>query len=141
MQTRKEYFNAAKFKALLTDFREKLKKDDSAKPCDQIGIMLMTLVKHTLGNQQFKNYNSYVKDELNSYCLTRCVKGLVLVDYERPAKDIFNYFTRTIFFSAYTALSKHYKQTNIKRELSRKYLLDKGVCYNDTVQLLGKEYK
>ena len=63
---------------------------------------------------------------MQSYALMKCVKGLCKAKCgnctKQDAKLVFNYFTRAIFNSYLTVIGKHYKQMNIKRELSKQYI-------------------
>lgn len=83
---------------------------------------MMDLADHILRSPSFCRYNFAMKEDMKSFALQKMVRGIDLFDESRDAKSAFNYFTRTCFNSFLTVIGKHYKQKNLKRELTMRCL-------------------
>jgi hypothetical protein len=95
-------------------------------PDNELGGMLMLLADRIKGHSNFRNYNESLKDDMKSFALYKMVRGLRTVKCgtcsEADSKRVFNYFTRACFNAYLTVIGRHYKQMNIKRDLTEAYI-------------------
>lgn len=106
------------------ELRNEYKKSQEAGRCtERLGQMFMTVADHVTGCANFRRYPNAVKEDMKSLALLKLVKSVDTADLERfNAKQIFNYVSRTVWTAFLTELSKHYRQINIKRELTKMML-------------------
>lgn len=100
----------------------KWKKDQPNK----VGDYLMLLATHILGKSNFRRYTKSQQDDMVSFALYKCVKGLKSFrkqkNIEEGGKKAYSYFTVIIHYAFYTELKKYYKRLNLNRELEEKYI-------------------
>ena len=84
--------------------------------------MFLTLIAHILRSPSFNRYQTQVKEDLRGHALEKLIKSLKTVKLQFTTQQIFNFATRTIYTAFLSELGRHYKQENIKRAATRKYL-------------------
>ena len=89
----------------------------------------MTLTFHILRSPSFNRYPKEVKEDLSGHALEKLMKSLKTVKLQLTTQQIFNFATRTVYTAFLSELGRHYKQENIKRAATRKYL--EGAPYID----------
>ena len=75
-----------------------------------------------LRSPNFNRYPIQVKEDLRGHALEKLMKSLKTVKCELMPQQIFNFATRTVYTAFLSELGRHYKQENIKRAATRKYL-------------------
>ena len=114
-------------------------------PDNELGNMLMLLATRIQGHSNFRNYDKSLKEDMKSFALYKMVRGLRTVKCgtcsEEDAKRVFNYFTRACFNAYLTVIGRHYKQMNIKRDLTEAYISQlAGYAPQQAAQLMKKLY-
>lgn len=71
----------------------------------------------------------------------KLVKSLDTVNLSFTPQQIFNFATRTTFTAFVTELMKHYKFENIKREMTKKQILDSEFLDENQKDEMLKEIK
>ena len=105
------------------DLYDEYKKSVEDGQCiDKLGVMFLTLIAHMLRSPNFNRYPKEVKEDLSGHALEKLMKSLKTVKLEFTPHQIFNFATRTIYTAFLSELGRHYKQENIKRAATRKYL-------------------
>ena len=89
---------------------------------ERLGELFLTLTYHMLRSPNFNRYPKEVKEDLQGHALEKLMKSLRTVKLELTAQQIFNFATRTVYTAFLSELGRHYKQENIKRAATRKYL-------------------
>ena len=84
--------------------------------------MFITLTNHILRSPSFNRYPVQVKEDLRGHAIVKLMKSLKTVKCELMPQQIFNFATRTVYTAFLSELGRHYKQENIKRAATRKYL-------------------
>ena len=84
--------------------------------------MFLTLTEHILRSPSFNRYSYQIKEDLQGHAIVKLMKSLKTVKLEFTPHQIFNFATRTIYTAFLSELGRHYKQENIKRAATRKYL-------------------
>lgn len=105
----------------------------------KLGYMLRNIAQHMLGMPSFVRYPNYLKEDMVSQALYKCIKALKTVKADVEPKSMFSYFTRTCWCGFLEVLTKYYKQQNIKRNLTISYL-NTGFVGNENLkqQLLAE---
>lgn len=92
---------------------------------DKLALMLFDICNHILLHNNFRNYPLALKEDMRSFGLEKLMKAWPKVKIEGTQNidkaRCFNYYTRSVFNAYLTVLGKHYRQENIKRELTRRY--------------------
>ena len=105
------------------DLYDEYKKSVEDGQCtDKLGEMFLTLIAHMLRSPNFNRYHKELKEDLRGHALEKLMKSLKTVKFELTPRQIFNFATRTIYTAFLSELGRHYKQENIKRAATRKYL-------------------
>lgn len=89
---------------------------------EKLGEMFLTLTTHMLRSPNFNRYPKEVKEDLQGHAIVKLMKSLKTVKLEFTPHQIFNFATRSVYTAFLSELSRHYKQENIKRAATRKYL-------------------
>ena len=90
---------------------------------EKLGLMFITLTNHMLRSPNFNRYPKEVKEDLQGHAIVKLMKSLKTVNLVAfTASQIFNFATRTVYTAFLSELGRHYKQENIKRAATRKYL-------------------
>ncbi|MBS7346214.1 MAG: hypothetical protein KIG14_00685 [Candidatus Sacchiramonaceae bacterium] len=89
---------------------------------DKLGEMFLTLTNHMLRSPSFSRYPKEVKEDLSGHALEKLMKSLTTVNLAFTPHQIFNFATRAAYTAFLSELSRHYRQANIKRAVTRKYL-------------------
>lgn len=71
----------------------------------------------------FNRYPIQVKEDLSGHALEKLMKSLKTVKLEFTTQQIFNFATRTIYTAFLSELSRHYKFENLKRKVTKEYLM------------------
>lgn len=105
------------------DLYDQYKKSVEDGQCtEKLGTMFLTLTTHILRSPNFNRYPTQVKEDLSGHALEKLMKSLKTVKLEFTPRQVFNFATRTIYTAFLSELGRHYKQENIKRAATRKYL-------------------
>lgn len=129
------YFDADKFKADLTLWREQQNKA----ALNRVGLQAVELVKRYLTKANFRRYQTEIKEEMTSHAYSRVNNAIEKVDYTRSPRDIFNYFTRTTHIAFIEVLGKYYKNLRRKHEYQRYILKGQGFTDQQIAKILGGE--
>ena len=106
-------------KELYNEYKKSVENDQ----CTQrLGEMFITLTSHILMSPSFNRYPIQVKEDLQGHAIVKLMKSLKTVKLYLTAQQIFNFATRTVYTAFLSELGRHYKQENIKRVATRKYL-------------------
>ena len=89
---------------------------------ERLGELFLTLTYHMLRSHNFNRYPYQIKEDLCGHAIVKLMKSLKTVKLEFTPHQIFNFATRTIYTAFLSELGRHYKQENIKRAATRKYL-------------------
>lgn len=89
---------------------------------EKLGAMFLTLTEHMLRSPSFNRYPKEVKEDLQGHAIVKLMKSLKTVKLTFTPHQIFNFATRAIYTAFLSELGRHYKQENIKRAATRKYL-------------------
>ena len=89
---------------------------------EKLGEMFLTLTEHMLRSPSFNRYPKEVKEDLRGHAIVKLMKSLTTVNLAFTPHQIFNFATRAAYTAFLSELSRHYKQANIKRAATRKYL-------------------
>ena len=103
-------------------YNEYKKSVEDGQCTDKLGKMFLTLTQHLLRSPNFNRYSKEVKEDLQGHAIVKLMKSLKTVKLEFTPHQIFNFATRTIYTAFLSELGRHYKQENIKRAATRKYL-------------------
>ena len=100
----------------------KWKKDQPNK----VGEYLILLATHLLGKSDFRGYSKIQQEDMISFALYKCVKGLKNFRRQKNIKEggkkAFSYFTVICNYAFLTELSKYYKRLNFTRTLTDEYI-------------------
>lgn len=89
---------------------------------EKLGEMFLTLTNHILRSPNFNRYPKELKEDLRGHAIVKLMKSLTTVNLAFTPHQIFNFATRAAYTAFLSELSRHYKQANIKRAATRKYL-------------------
>ena len=105
------------------DLYDQYKKSVEDGQCTaKLGEMFLTLTNHILRSPNFNRYPKEVKEDLQGHAIVKLMKSLKTVKLQLTTQQIFNFATRTVYTAFLSELGRHYKQENIKRAATRKYL-------------------
>ena len=104
---------------LYDEYKKSVENDQCS---EKLGLMFITLTNHILRSPNFNRYPIQVKEDLQGYALEKLMKSLKTVKLQFTPQQIFNFATRTVYTAFLSELGRHYKQENIKRAATRKYL-------------------
>lgn len=103
---------------------DEYKKSVEAGQCtEKLGEMFLTLTTHILRSPNFNRYPKEVKEDLQGHAIVKLMKSLKTVNCEFTYQQIFNFATRTVYTAFLSELGRHYKQENIKRKMTKDYLM------------------
>lgn len=125
----------------LTKWRDSAEKvEDRCVPSDELGRMFMEIARRISNHSFFRNYTLEVKQDLIGYALEKMVSGMK--NYNFKYTNAFAYFSQAAFNAFKTQLAKHYKQLNIKRDLTKKAIieLDTYLPNSSMSKCLGKQF-
>ena len=71
----------------------------------------------------FNRYPIQVKEDLCGHALEKLMKSLRTVKLQFTHQQIFNFATRTVYNAFFSELSRHYKFANLKRKMTKDYLM------------------
>ena len=103
-------------------YDEYKKSVDNEQCSEKLGLMFITLTNHILRSPNFNRYSKEVKEDLQGHAIVKLMKSLKTVKLYLTSQQIFNFATRTVYNAFLSELGRHYKQENIKRAATRKYL-------------------
>lgn len=105
------------------DLYDQYKKSVEDGQCtEKLGEMFFTLTEHMLRSPNFNRYPKELKEDLQGHAIVKLMKSLKTVKLEFTPHQIFNFATRSVYTAFLSELGRHYKQENIKRAATRKYL-------------------
>lgn len=98
------------------------KVEDRDKPSEELGRMFMEIARRITNHSCFRNYPPELKEDLAGYAIEKMLSGLKNFNFKY--NNPFAYFTSACFNAFKTQLSKHYRQVNIRRDLSKKMIAE-----------------
>ena len=104
-------------------YDEYKKSVDNDQCTERLGELFITLTSHILMSQSFNRYPKEVKEDLQGHAIMKLMKSLKTVKLELTAQQIFNFATRTVYTAFLSELSRHYKFENLKRKVTKEYLM------------------
>ena len=104
---------------LYDEYKKSVENDQCT---EKLGLMFLTLTNHILRSPSFNRYPIQIKEDLSGHALEKLMKSLKTVRLDLTPQNIFNFATRTVYTAFLSELGRHYKQENIKRAATRKYL-------------------
>ena len=104
---------------LYDEYKKSVENDQCS---ERLGELFLTLTYHILRSPSFNRYPTQVKEDLSGHAIEKLMKSLRTVKCELMPQQIFNFATRTVYTAFLSELGRHYKQENIKRAATRKYL-------------------
>lgn len=111
------YIDAEQLKGEWLKWRDSSTQIDERIITNELGQMILDIATHLTSHKQFVGYPQYMKDDMVSDGVMKCIKNLKNIKGEFNGRQIFNYLTRACFTAIYDYLSDHYKEVNLKREL------------------------
>lgn len=114
------------------DLKNEVEITQRNKQCtDKLALFLIKLHKKVLNFPSFRNYSIDEKYEMMSYSLERLMKrGIYTADIN---KNLFSYFTTSIYTNYQNHLKRYYKRLNQQREYEEQVLLNLK-CRNNYVE-------
>lgn len=103
-------------------YDEYKKSVDNDQCSERLGELFQTLICHIIRSPSFNRYPKEVKEDLSGHAIVKLMKSLKTVKLYLTPQQIFNFATRTVYTAFLSELGRHYKQENIKRAATRKYL-------------------
>ena len=107
-------------KELYDEYKKSVENDQCT---ERLGELFITLTSHILRSQSFNRYPKEVKEDLQGHAIMKLMKSLKTVKLELTAQQIFNFATRTVYTAFLSELSRHYKFENLKRKVTKEYLM------------------
>ena len=104
---------------LYDEYKKSVENDQCT---EKLGLMFITLTNHILRSPSFNRYSKELKEDLSGHAIVKLMKSLKTVNLAFTHQQIFNFATRTVYTAFLSELGRHYKQENIKRAATRKYL-------------------
>ena len=104
-------------------YDEYKKSVEDGKCTEKLGVMFLTITQHILRSPSFNRYPIQVKEDLCGHAIVKLMKSLKTVKLEFTPHQIFNFATRTIYTAFLSELGRHYKQENLKRRMTKDYLM------------------
>ena len=107
-------------KELYNQYKKSVEDDQCT---EKLGTMFLTITEHILRSPNFNRYPKEVKEDLSGHAIEKLMKSLRTVKLEFTPQQIFNFATRTIYTAFLSELSRHYKFENLKRKVTKEYLM------------------
>ena len=104
---------------LYDEYKKSVENDQCT---ERLGELFITLTNHILRSPSFNRYPKEVKEDLCGHAIVKLMKSLKTVKLYLTSQQVFNFATRTVYTAFLSELGRHYKQENIKRAVTRKYL-------------------
>lgn len=89
---------------------------------EELGKMFMELVRKISNHSNFRNYPLELKQDMMGHAYEKLCGGLK--NYNFKYTNAFAYFSQAIFNAFKTMLAQHYRQVNIKRDLTKKAIVE-----------------
>lgn len=106
--------------AELIKWRDSAEKVEDRVISEKFGTMLMKISEKILNHSNFRNYPHELKEDMQSFFYYKIIKGLKNYNFE--FNNPFAFISMCCFNSFLAVICKHYKQLNIKRNLTEKML-------------------
>ena len=90
---------------------------------EKLGEMFLTLTNHILRSPSFNRYSYQIKEDLCGHAIVKLMKSLKTVKLDLTSQQVFNFATRTVYNAFLSELGKHYKFENLKRKVTKEYLM------------------
>ena len=104
-------------------YDEYKKSVEDGKCTEKLGVMFLTIAQHILRSPSFNRYPKELKEDLQGHAIVKLMKSLKTVKCEFTHQQIFNFATRTVYNAFFSELSRHYKFANLKRRMTKDYLM------------------
>ena len=106
------------------DLYDQYKKSVEDGQCtEKLGEMFITLTNHILRSPSFNRYPKELKEDLQGHAIVKLMKSLKTVKLYLTTQQLFNFATRTIYTAFLSELGRHYKFENLKRKMTKDYLI------------------
>jgi len=93
---------------------------------EELGKMFMELARKISNHSFFRNYTLEMKQDMMGHAYEKLVSGLK--NYNFKYTNAFAYLSQTVFNAFKTQLSQYYKQLNIKRDLTKRAIVQLDAC-------------
>ena len=105
---------------LYDEYKKSVENDQCT---ERLGELFQTLTNHILRSPSFNRYSYQIKEDLCGHALEKLMKSLKTVKLQLTTQQIFNFATRTVYNAFLSQLSRHYKFENLKRKVTKDYLM------------------
>ena len=107
-------------KELYDEYKKSVENDQCS---EKLGTMFLTLTTHILRSSSFNRYPKELKEDLSGHAIVKLMKSLKTVKLYLTPQQVFNFATRTVYTAFLSELGRHYKQENLKRKVTKEYLM------------------
>ena len=104
-------------------YNEYKKSVDNDQCTARLGELFQTLICHILRSPSFNRYSKELKEDLSGHAIVKLMKSLKTVKLDLTYQQVFNFATRTVYNAFLSELGKHYKFENLKRKVTKEYLM------------------
>lgn len=87
---------------------------------EELGKMLTMIADKLLNRSEFRNYPKELKEDARGFFFVKAIKGLK--NYNFAFNNPFAYFTTCAWNAYITIIGKHYKEQNIRKDLTKQML-------------------
>ena len=105
---------------LYDEYKKSVENDQCT---ERLGELFLTLANHILRSPSFNRYPIQVKEDLCGHAIVKLMKSLKTVKCDLSTQQVFNFATRTVYNAFLSELGKHYKFENLKRKVTKEYLM------------------
>ena len=105
---------------LYDEYKKSVENDQCT---ERLGKLFETLIAHILRSPNFNRYSYQIKEDLCGHAIVKLMKSLKTVKLQFTPQQIFNFATRTIYTAFLSELGRHYKFENLKRKVTKEYLM------------------
>ena len=105
---------------LYDEYKKSVENDQCS---ERLGELFQTLTDHILRSPSFNRYSKELKEDLSGHAIVKLMKSLKTVKLVLTSQQVFNFATRTVYTAFLSELSRHYKFENLKRKVTKEYLM------------------
>ena len=105
---------------LCDEYKKSVENDQCT---ERLGELFLTLTNHMLRSPNFNRYSYQIKEDLCGHAIVKLMKSLKTVKLVLTSQQVFNFATRTVYTAFLSELGRHYKFENLKRKMTKDYLM------------------
>jgi len=113
-------------------FEEMLKYNETKKPSEKLGRMLMLLAKNNTKHPSFCRYFNADLDDMKTEAVITCLQALPKYNFEK--EDPFSYFTSVVLNAFKYYLKRKYKNDNFRMRLIREMYIQANKPFTNEIQ-------